>query len=202
MIRGGLRTRLVVDSARLTIIAGLTDLGWFDGTIHDNPPGPRHHQPVQYVPRPKQWDDTVTANSVAISTEDVYDDPLGLGGEVEDTVEVYVDVFAESDPLGWQIAMDVRDVALGKLPEQGRVGPVIDVYDLRQATPVPFTQVEVTDVQVDRADGDARTWRAHWFMVRLRLVDDYADEGDANLPTTSWAPTFAPAWAQIQAITL
>lgn len=201
-MRGGLRTRLVVDSTRLTIIAGLTALGWFDGTIYDTPPGPRRHRPLRYMPRPLSWDNPINANALAISSQDMYDEPLGLGGEVEDTIEMYIDVFAESDPLGWQLAMDIRDILLGKFPELGRIAPLIDVYDLRQATPAPFTQVEVTAVEVDRAQGQAREWQAHWFMIRADLLDDYSDEYNATHPTTEWTDDFRPIWQQIQTIEL
>jgi hypothetical protein len=201
-MRGGLRSRLIADSVRLTIIAGLEAFGWFDGTIHDNPPGPRRHRPLSYVPRPRNWDEQITVNAIAIGTDDVYDHPLGLGGEVEDTFEIWVDVFAENDQLGWQLAMDIRDLVLGKYPEFGRTGPVIDVYDLRQATPAAFTQVDIAAVDVDRAEGEARQWQAHWFMVRIDIEDDYADEADALHITTTWSPRFEPAWQRIQAIEL
>lgn len=201
-MRGGLRSRLIADSVRLTIIAGLTALGWFDGTVYDNPPGPRRHRPLRYVPRPVSWDDPLYANALAISTDDIYDAPLGLGGEVEDTFEMWIDVFAESDALGWQLAMDVRDLLLGKFPDLGRVAPVVDIYDLRQPTPSAFTQVGVAEVRVDRAEGEARQWQAHWFMVRVDLEDDYADEAGAVQIVTDWSEDYAPAWQRIQAIEL
>lgn len=200
MMRGGLRTRLILDSARLTILAGLGALGWFDGTVHDNPPGPRRHRRLEFVPRPHSWDEPIYANSIAISSDDMYDNPRGFGGEVEDTCEVWVDVFAENDPLGWQLAMDVRDIALGKFPELGRPGPVIDVFDLRQPTPSPFTQVDVDEVRIDRAEGQAREWQAHWFMIRLNLVDEYADEAEAVHPVTTWTDDYDAAWVRIQTI--
>jgi hypothetical protein len=201
-MRGGLRTRLVLDSARLTVIAGLQALGWFDGTIHDTTPGLRRHRPLKYVPRPKKWDDPIEPNAFAVSLDDITDMPLGLGGEVEDSHAMYVDIFAESDPLGWDLAMDIRDVLLGKRPEVGRYAPLIDVFDLRQATPAPFTQVEVDTVLVDRAEGEAAQWRAHWFMVRFDLLDPYDDESDALHPTVDWTQGYANAWAYIQTIEL
>jgi hypothetical protein len=201
-MRGGLRSRLIADSARVAILAGLGSLGWFDGTVYDSPPGPRRHRPLRYVPRPVEWDDSLYVNAIAISTDDVYDNPLGLGGEVEDTAEMWVDVFAESDQLGWQLAMDARDIALGKFPELGRDGPVIDVYDLRQATPSPFTQVDVTAATVDRAGGEAQEWQAHWFMVRIDLEDDYSDEAGSVHTVTDWTDDYAGAWQRIQAIEL
>lgn len=201
-MRGGLRSRLIADSVRLVILAGLGGLGWFDGTVYDSPPGPRRHRPLRYVPRPLNWDDSLYANAIAISTDDIYDNPLGLGGDVEDTSEMWVDVFAESDQLGWQLAMDTRDVVLAKFPDLGRTAPVIDVYDLRQATPSPFTQVDVADVQVERAEGEARQWQAHWFMVRVDLEDDYSDEAGSVHSTTDWSDDYAGAWERIQAIEL
>jgi hypothetical protein len=201
-VRGGIRTRLILDSARLTILSGLGRLGWFDGTVYDNPPGPRRHRPLQFVARPHAWDEPIYANAIAISTDDVYDNPLGLGGEVEDVLEVWIDIFAENDTLGWQIAGDVRDIAIGKYPELNRTGPVLDVYDLRQATPTAFTQVDIAEVEVDRAEGEARQWQAHWFMVRINLEDDYADEAAALHTTTTWDDGFDAAWQRIQALEL
>lgn len=198
-MRGGLRTRLVLDSARLTVVAGLTALGWFDGTIYDDPPGPRRHQRLEYIPRPKDWKEKIAPNAIAMSLEDIGDHPLGLGGDVEDEIAMYVDIFAESDPLGWQLGVDIRDILLGKRPDIGRFAPTIDVYDLRQATPAPFTQVEVANVLVDRAEGSVQEWRAHWFMVRVDFLDPYDDEFGAAHCVSSWSE-FATAWADIQAI--
>jgi hypothetical protein len=201
-VRGGLRSRLITDSARLTIIAGLDALGWFDGTVYDTPPGPRRHRPLRYITRPLDWHEPITPNALAISAEDIYDEPHGLGGEVEDTIEMWADVLAENDALGWQLAGDIRDLLLGKYPGLGRVAPILDVYDLRHATPVAFTQVAIEELQIDRAESDARGWQAHWFMVRISLLDDYSDEFDAVHTVTDWTPDFVPAWQRIQEIEL
>lgn len=202
MMRGGLRSRLIADSVRVAVIAGVSALGWFDGTVYDTPPGPRRHRPLNYVPRPASWDDSIYANAIAINADDIYDNASGLGGDVEDTLEMWVDVFAESDQLGWQLAGDIRDLMLGKYPQYGRPGPVIDVYDLRQPTPAAFTQVDVVTAQIDRAEGEARQWQAHWFMVRIDLEDDYADEHASTLTTSDWSDDLDPAWQRIQDIEL
>ena len=200
MIRGGLRSRLILDSTRLTIVAGLSALGWFDGTVYDTPPGPRRHQPLRYIPRPVTWQEVIAPNCVAVSSEESRDDAHGLGGEIEDILSLYVDVFGESDPLGWQITVDIEDILLGKMPDIGRFGPIVDVYDLRMATPTPFTQVEIDDVFTDRAEGQAREWQSHWFMTRVVLNDDYSDEFNAQRTTTTWTPDLDPAWQRIQAM--
>jgi hypothetical protein len=202
MIRGGLRNRLILDSTRLTIVAGLDALGWFDGTIYDTPPGPRRHRALRYIPRPVTWQEAIAPNCIAVSSEETRDEAHGLGGEVEDLVTCYVDVFGESDPLGWQLAVDIEDILFGKMPDIGRTGPIIDVYDLRMGAPVPFTQVEIDDVLTDRAEGDAREWQTHWFMLRVALNDDYSDEFNAVRTTTTWTPEFDSAWQRIQALEL
>ena len=199
-MRGGLRTRLVLDSVRLTIVAGLTARGWFNGTIYDTPPGPRRHRTLEYIPRPKHWDDPIAPNALAISLEEIGDNPLGLGGEVEDEIAMYCDIFAESDALGWDLAGDIHGILLGKFPEIGRFQPAVDVYDLRQPTPSPMFQVEVSRVIIDRAEGSVQEYKAHWFMVRLHVLDAYDDEFNAAHTVSDWTDDLAPTWALIQQI--
>ena len=199
-MRGGLRTRLIADSVRVCAIAGLTQLGWFDATVHDTPPGARQHRPVRYVPRPEPWHAEIVPNCIAITTEDISDRDSGLGGEVADTIRLYVDVFAENDTVGWQLAVDTRDILLGKISTFDRHAPVLDVYDLRMATPAAFTQVDLEDLRVDRADGTARSWYAHWFMVRVNAYDEYLDEAGAIADLGLWDLDLDSAWQLIQSI--
>jgi hypothetical protein len=199
-MRGGLRTRLILDSTRVTILGALEQLGWFDATIYDDPPGVRTHQPVRYVARPKNWDDVVEPNGLAITSEDISDNPAGLGGEVDDQIEIYIDLFAQDESFGWHLTGDIRDICLGRYPTLGRDAPWIDVYDLRQATPAPFTQIEIQDVRVDRYQGMAQPWQRYWFMIRLSLYDDYADEANAVDVEDEWAPYLAEAWLRVQAV--
>lgn len=203
MIRGGLRTRLIVDSVRVAIIAALGDLGWFDPTVHDNPPGARQHAPLRYMPKPLRWDEMVEPNAIAISSEDTLSLDAGLGGEVEDNIRMYADIFAQGDEFGMQLAQDIRDLAIGKMPDIGRDSPHFDVYDLRLATPTVITHVDVEQPIIDRASSESREWRNRWFMVRFDLVDEYHDEF-ATLSTNpdAWFDEFAQAWQQIQAIEL
>jgi hypothetical protein len=201
VIRGGLRTRLVVDSTRVVVIASLSALGWFDETVHDDPPGLRRHMPLRYVPKPLKWDETVEPNAIAISADDTHSLRRGLGGEVEDNMRVYVDLFVESDELGWHLAQDVRDILIGKMPEIGRDSPSIEVYDLRLATPAAFTQVDVERPLIDRAESESREWRNRWFMVRFDLVDEYYDEfGSVDIDLAVWADELSPVWQQIQLV--
>lgn len=198
-MRGGLRSRLVLDSARIAIIAALEDLGWFDATIYDNPPGMRRHQPVHYIAKPATWDSEVVLNSFAVTSEDVSDDDIGLGGDIEDTTRCYIDLFAQDDQFGMHLAADMRDILCGKLPSIGRSGPFVDVYDFRAATPFAFTTVEVADVRIDRAANTTHPWQDYWYMVRYDLIDEYAEEHEGASPFTNWSEDLLPAWQRIQA---
>lgn len=200
MIRGGLRSRLIIDSVRFAIISTLQQGGWFDPTIHDTPPGNRRHEPFRYIPRPVDWAENIRPNAIAISAEDTADVPFGFGGEVQDENEVYVDLFAQDDSLGWQVAFDIRDALLGKV--DGAVGPQIDVYDFRQATPAPFTTVDIDLLEVDRSQGDARIWQRHWFMLHLVFLDEYGDEYPEVAPatTTGWTAFDQQSWNRIQEV--
>lgn len=200
MIRGGLRTRLILDSVRYAILSTLQQQGWFDPTTYDTPPGTRHHQPFRYVARPVDWAEDIRPNAIAISGEDLSDEPVGFGGEVQDIIEIYVDIFAQDDPLGWQVAYDIRDSLYGK--GTGAVGPQIDIYDVRQSTPSTFTTVDLDLVEIDRSQGDARQWQRHWFMIHLVVLDDYDDEF-ADQPTVPagqqpWASTELVTWERIR----
>jgi hypothetical protein len=198
-MRGGLRSRLVVDSVRVTLLAGLIDLGWFDSTIFDTPPGPRRHQPLRYIPRPASWDVELQPNALSVTLEIMVDDPRGFGAEVEDSLSLYVDLFAQDDELGWQLAHDIEDILLGRQPDIGRAGPVIDVWDLQQATPVPFVQVDVENVRIDRAQGQTQDWQRHWFMIRCDLIDEYGDEAGVTFTPSPWGASSSDAWARMAA---
>lgn len=193
MIRGGLRTRLILDSARLTVVAALSEMGWFDAG--------RAHRPLRYIARPPSWEDDLAPNALAVSLETATDTAFALGDEVEDRFRCYADVFAEDDSVGWHLANDIAGLLVGKAPEVGRAGPVIDVFDLEAATPSSFAQVDVEDVIVDRAGGQAREWQRYWYMVRFDLVDEYGDEFHVEHPTTSWTAAMSDAWARLLAVT-
>lgn len=199
MIRGGLRTRLVLDSVRFAVTSAMQQQGWFDATVHDTPAGVRRHLPFRYVTRPLDWSQNIQPNAIAISPEDIADEPLALGGEVEDASEIYIDVFAQDDSLGWQVSYDIRDSLLGKVANS--VGPQIDIYDFRQPTPAPFTTVDVDLIEVDQSQGEARVYQRYWFMLHLIVLDDYADEFPtpaSSLAQPTWTTTDLQVWQRIQ----
>lgn len=190
-ILGGLRARLIIDSLRVEIIDGLSELGWFDPN--------RGHRPVDYTGQPNEWDEAVAINSFAITAEDTDSYDFAFGGEYGDTTTVYVDIYAESDIVGRHLAYDIRDLVTGRFPEgPGPSGPVLDVYDFRLATPSVFTVVDVEDVRVDKALGFPRAWQRYWWVLRIHLVDEFYDEQGVEIPAPVWTDELQLAWLKVR----
>lgn len=168
---GGLRSRMIADSLSNMIEDGLRDLGWLDAD--------RNHKPLRKADRPRTWDQPIEVNSLVISLEDQDDTPGEMGSNYTvDSWTVYIDFYAESDPLGLQVQGDIRDILRGKIPSIGRTDSILDVYDYRMATPTVFTTCQIDNVLADRARDFPNAWQAHWFVVRCDLEDDFMDEDD------------------------
>lgn len=169
-IVGGLRARLIKDSFFYMLEGRLTALGWFDSG--------RQHLPVNMLAMPRNWDQPIEFNTLAVSAEDVNDTESEMGSNLaEDRWTVYVDFFAEDDSVGADLANDVRDILRGKMPSIGASRAVLDVYDYRQATPPVIAYVDIENVLLDRARNFPRPWQQHWYAIRCDLVDEYYDDG-------------------------
>jgi len=193
-ISGGLRARFIQDSIRVQIIGALMDLGWFyDG---------RRHAPIRYRAKPADWDETVESNTLSITLEDFSDSPSEIGdGTTDDLRTFWVDLFAENDSVGHHLIGDIRDIVAGRFPSIGRTGPVFDIYDLRQATPASFVQVDVERVMSDRVEKQPRPWQQFWHFVRFDILDDHSDEYDGATVEniTEWTSDLADAYDLVQA---
>ncbi len=168
-IVGGLRARLIRESLYQKIEAGLTDLGWFDAG--------RPHQPIQFLPKGANQDDPIEENTLALADENDYESGWEMGSNLtEQTWQMYVDFYAESDALGLSLIRDVRDILRGRFTSIGQDTTWFHVYDFREATPPILFQCEIQNVDTDRAHGFLKPWLAHWYSCVFEIVDTYADE--------------------------
>lgn len=175
---GGKRARLISDNFYELVRTGLDALNWFDAG--------RQHKPITMMHGQPEWDDPVAFNTVAIADINVTDAEAELGSNLtEDTWSMFVDFYAEDDSVGAHLIGDVRDMLRGKMPSIGRNTTFVTVYDFTQTSdpdtdsgPALF-EVEIQNVQLDRAYNQSRPWMKHWFSVRCDLVDYYGDENDA-----------------------
>jgi len=166
IIVGGLRSRLIFDSLFAVLDDGLTALGWL------SPPVPRRNLPVSLVAEQQDVSHEVALNTVALSDENVSSTPWEMGSQLaEDTRNYYIDFFGESDAVAKHVIGDLRDLVMGKMPDIGPAGPVINVYDYRQS-PAPFIfGVDVINVRVDRSHDTTHPWLRHWYSIQLQLLD-------------------------------
>lgn len=170
-IVGGLRARLIRDSAYAWIREGLEALGWDDAG--------RRHLPIVWREGDVDFDEKIEFNTISLSQTDVIDEDAELGSSLtNDTWTFYVDFFAENDSVGTHFIHDVRDILRGKMPAIGRGRPTFDVYDYSLATPVIIAVCDVERVTVDRANNFPRPWQKHWYVCRFDVVDTYASSAD------------------------
>ena len=168
----GLRARLISDPFRAQIRVALEELGWFATRPS--------HLPVELIDAPKDWDEPIQLNSVAVTSDDVEDLEAELGSNLtEDRWTFYVDVYAEDDVIGTHLGNDIRDVLRGKIPSvTGGDTPRLDVYNFGLATPAVFTVCDIENVTIDQVREAPKPWQRYWYTVRAEIVDTYGDEND------------------------
>lgn len=165
-ITGGLRYRLIERSLHSTVRAGLETLGWFDSG--------RQHKEINCIAHQYDLDETVPLNTVAVSCDDVEGEDAEMGSNLaEQSIDMWVDVYAENDAVGKHLADDVRDLLAGRLA--GRTDPAFDVTDLDD---VVVFRVEIEDLRRRRARDFPNPWQRHWFTVSGSLKDTYDGEDD------------------------
>lgn len=167
MIVGGLRHRLVHDSFRELVAEGLSTLGWFDEG--------RYHKPVTLLAEPKNWDEVIVPNAVAI--EFIGSDPyeVEVGSRLTTDVTVaYVDIYAQNEALGTHLSNDVRDWIRGRL-QATPVGVTFPIRDYRDPTPSVIGYMDIRNVTALRNVAiNLHMWLRHWFRVRCEISDTYA----------------------------
>jgi hypothetical protein len=176
---GGLRARLIQASLYNYVKDGVTARGWTNTG--------RRHTPFHFIPQPQEWDQEVPLNSIAVSAEDVFDQEAEMGSQLtDDTWTYYVDIYAEGEAVGQDVAHDVRDMLRGKLPSIDMGVQSFPVWDYRMPTPVMLFTCEISNVISDRARNFPQAWRRFWFSVRCDITDSYETELDAVFEGGDW----------------
>lgn len=173
--RGGLRDRVIEESFHRMLKAALTQLGWLT------------HRPdrldVTYQPEPLDPAvETIVPNLINAVIEGIDpEEEQELGSTLsDDTHLLYVDVYAESEAVGKQLAGDIRCILEGKMPSIGRDWPVLTVYDYTDvdytmATPNPPVElfaVVIERVRQDKAHRAGEAWQRYLYSVTAELHDE------------------------------
>lgn len=166
---GGKRLLLIQQSFFDVIHDGLEKEGWLT-------PNPGVRKDVNLLPR--QLDDSEAAepNMLAISFEGFDSEEVETGSTLErNEMGVYIDIFAEDEFIGMQIAGDVRDILRGKFVSHGRSGSLFTVYD---ASGNPIFDCDIENVQLGRVREYDKPSKRYWWVVGGIIVDHYEDEDD------------------------
>ncbi len=168
---GGLRDRLIIDNMYNMINDSLRALGWFDeDSIYRAP---------QVRIEPIGERESIEPNVVVISDEDVDGLEYELGSNFNEyRWQYYIDVYAESQVCGRELAGDIRAILEGKFNSIGRDSSRLVVYDLTLATPSEIFQCDIEEVTVDRGRFYERPYQKFWWMISFHLVDFYGNEDD------------------------
>jgi hypothetical protein len=174
-LTGGLRLRLVRDSALNAVVDGLTAQGWFDAG--------RRHRPVTVTAEPVGWEEPVEPNLLTVVVNALDSDYLETGSNfMRDTLRVVVDLYAESDTLGMELANDIRDLLRGRLGA-AVTRSALPIWDYRLATPAVIAFADVDNVAVSRSIAVAQqSWRRYWFTIAADLYDAYYTADDTVAP--------------------
>lgn len=161
---GGLRTRLVYDSIYNALDDGIRALGWMDSG--------RNHLPVSFISEPIAADEETQLNTVAMGEGPMFDRQAEIGSNMSSSeYAFFIDIYAESGPLGRALANDFRDLIMGR--HGGRTTPTFTIYDYRQDPVVAIGWVDVERVNIYKEDMPTRPWQKFWYTVRFDVVDDY-----------------------------
>lgn len=168
---GGLRSRFVRESLYHRLYDGLAAIGWFNAG--------RQHQTVHFVSAPIDDQHEIPFNTVALTDGNLDTTEAEIGSLLaEHRWTMYVDIYAENNALGMQLAYDLKSLLEGRMPSIGYNDPSFAVYDYTHATPSLFAYCQVENVMVDRAQGFPEAWRRWWYSVALTVIDTYADDAD------------------------
>jgi hypothetical protein len=171
---GGLRDRVIEESLHRMLKGALTQLGWL--THRDD------RLDVTYEPEPLEADEVIVPNLVNAVIEGIDpEEEQELGSTLsDDTHLLYVDVYAESEAVGKQLAGDIRCILEGKMPSIGRTWPVLKVYDytgVDYSMATPNAAPELFDVVIERVRQDkahraGEAWQRYLYSVTAELHDD------------------------------
>lgn len=145
----------------------LDNLNWFSPSAN--------HRAVTITVEPLDDKDGKTPllpNIVAITDEEMTSLDAELGSNLSDQEWFYaIDVYAESQTVGRHLAGDIRAILEGRMQSIGRDSPVLDVYDLTQATPSVIFSCEISSVESGRVRNFSKPYQKNWFVITFVLSD-------------------------------
>lgn len=159
-----------------TVVNYLTEqldaLGWLDDTTTPFGAPPLTIRDVSVLPSDGSMPAAIQPGMVTITLGDE-DDSIDqeLGGPLAASEHpIFVDIFMDSDAAALAVALDVRDICKGRLPNTTRFLPVIDQVT---STPVDGWKIELTDIVRAKPDSPLKV---HWQVVKVTAYVEFPEE--------------------------
>lgn len=167
-IIGGIRQRYIKQAIFDRINDNLDLLGWLD-TVDSR-------RDVTVMDEALDHDEEALPNIVAISFEDRKSNEYEMGSlDSKHITNAYVDVYAESNPLGMHLVGDIVDILYGRFVSIGQTGNSrISVLEYGAATPAAFTVVELIEIRSDKARKYNKPFLKHWWQISMSIEDYYS----------------------------
>ena len=166
-VTGGIRDRLIDDSVFFVVRDSLTALGWFDAG--------RRHAPVNLLSEPIDEDAEIPLNTIVMESDTIVSDDVEIGSVAQtNQIDIWFDVYGETDAFAKEISGDIRDILMGLHPDVNREDSTVDVYDWRMATPAYIFTVDVLNIVRERHHKHSATNsrnQRHWYAVYATLEE-------------------------------
>ena len=168
---GGSRQRLIKDNMKRQIESGLDALGWFDAG--------RPHMPVTVSADQFEPNEEIKPNAVVVVIEDFTAESMGMGQDEsleENTINAFVEIFAEDNSIGQHLAGDVYDLMRGKFTaiDDSRA---IDVLDLGVDDAHLF-YCWYEDFEIMKNRSWDLPFNKYWWTIAVDIIDTYRDDRD------------------------
>lgn len=168
---GGLRDRLITENIRNLIEDCLGELNW------TNTPNSFIKNSLTIVSYPIDDNMEIEPNLVSVSSEDTVSDEAEMGSLLSEVKTEYaIDIFAENFVSGKHLAGDIRAILEGRFFSIGRYGPVVDILDLRQATPSVLFSVELENISSGKQRFYNKPFQKYWWTIVFDVVDYYDND--------------------------
>lgn len=138
-------------------------------------PNPGVRKDVQFILSPMNNTTELQPNIVGMSIENAFGMSMELGSNLErDEWNVFFDIYAENEDLGYTLGNDIRDILRGKFASLGRDSTEFLVKDGETGADLFYCDLE--DIEIVRRREYDRPYEKFWWTVGASIIDDYYDD--------------------------
>lgn len=171
--QGGLRDRLLLDSVRHRVLAGLTALGWFEDVTLNTPV---KHEPINWRTTPVPESDPVPPNTLIVLPSDNSYVDMETGSDLsEDTHDYWIDFYGQSTAISTHMMGDIRDILRGIYADAGYGdGNTLDVcdWDTDPTGATVLFNADIEQVEIIVSHNPSKDYERFWQAASFRVVEE------------------------------